>query len=275
MINHNNHLIPAPEWATTNRAFRYGDGLFETILWSNGKAPFLAFHWQRLSQGIAYLALDVPAYFTEAYLEEQLHFLAEKNQLGIAGRIRITVYRDSTGTYKSLQNNASFLIECQPIDAAHLEFTERGLTIGLYKENLKATGPLSNIKTTSALLYVLANQYAQAQNWDDAILLNTNNKIIEATSSNLFLVKGTSLHTPPLKEGPLDGVTRKVLFQMAMQEGYGISSGPIEPSMLLDADEIILTNAIQGIRWVGQYGGKTYGNKAARALHGLWLDSIK
>jgi len=62
---------------------------------------------------------------------------------------------------------------------------------------------------------------------------------------------------------------------MGMQEGYGVSSGPIEPSMLLDADEIILTNAIQGIRWVGQYGGKTYGNKVARALHGLWESSIK
>lgn len=275
MIIHNNHLIEAPEWATTNRAFRYGDGLFETILWHHGKAPFLNHHWQRLNQGIGYLKLQLPAYFTHEYLAEQMAILAEKNAISKAGRFRITVYRESMGTYKTLQDNASFLIEAQLIDMGQLEFSESGATVGLYKENLKSTGILASLKTTSALLYVLANQYAQAQNWDDALLLNSNGRVVEATSSNLFLVKGTSLHTPPLKEGPLDGVMRKVLFQIAMQHGYNISAGPVEQTMLLEADEIILTNAIQGIRWVGQYGGKTYGNKVARALHGLWRDCIK
>lgn len=275
MINHNNHHVPAPEWTTTNRAFRYGDGLFETILWHNGRAPYLQYHWQRLSQGLAYLGLDVPEYFNETYIAEQLALLAKENHLDTTGRFRITVYRDSTGTYKTAENTASFIIECQPIDATQLEFAEKGLSVGLYKENTKAPGLLANLKTTSALLYVLASQYANQQGWDDALLLNTNGRVIEATSSNLFLAKGTNLHTPPLKEGPLDGVMRKVVFQMGMQEGYGVSSGPVEPSMLLDADEIILTNAIQGIRWVGQYGGKTYGNKVARALHGLWVESIK
>lgn len=274
-IIHNNTIIKAPEWAATNRSFRYGDGLFETILWYHGKAPFLAHHWQRLSDGLAYLGIQMPPYFTEGYLAEQLPILINQNQIEGPARIRVTVYRDSEGTYKTLEDKGGFTIDCQMIDVSQLEFAERGVTIGLYKENLKSTGLLANIKTTSALLYCLAIRHAQAQGWDDALLLNAQGKIIEATSSNLFLVKGSALHTPPLKEGPLNGVTRKLVFQWAMEKGYNISAGPVEEKMLLDADEIILTNAIQGIRWVGQYGSKTYGNHLAGKLHSAWREGIK
>jgi branched-chain amino acid aminotransferase len=273
-IIHNNHLIQAPEWATSNRIFRYGDGLFETILWYNGKAPFLSLHWSRLSQSAAYLGMDLPTNFTEDYLVEQLPILINQNQIEGPARIRITLYRDSEGTYKTLSNKVGFTIDCQLIDVKQLEFAESGVLVGLYKENLKSTGPLANIKTTSALLYCLAIQYAQEQGWDDALLLNAQGKIIEATSSNLFLVKGSALHTPPLKEGPLDGVTRKMVFQLAMEKGYNISAGPVEEKMLLEADEIILTNAIQGIRWVRQYGTKIYGNQVAGKLHAAWLERV-
>lgn len=273
-IIHNNQLIDAPEWATTNRSFRYGDGLFETILWYNGKAPFLPHHWKRLTDSAAYLGMDLPPYFTEEYLAQQMTVLAEKNGVGAVARIRVTVYRDSEGTYKTLSNKVGIAIDCQLIDVSQLEFAESGARVGVYKENLKSTGLLSNLKTTSALLYCLAIGYAQAQGWDDAFILNSKGNIIEATSSNLFLVKGSALHTPPLKEGPLDGVTRKLVFQLAMEKGYNISAGPVEQKMLLDADEIILTNAIQGIRWVGQYGTKTYGNHVAGRMHGAWLEWV-
>lgn len=273
-IIHNNQLIEAPEWATTNRSFRYGDGLFETILWYQGKAPFLPHHWKRLTDSTAYLGMELPPYFTEEYLAEQMAVLAEKNGVGAAARFRVTVYRDSEGTYNTLGNKVGITIDCQLIDVSQLEFAESGVRVGVYKENLKSTGPLSNLKTTSALLYCLAIGYAKAQGWDDALLMNAQGKIIEATSSNLFLVKGSALHTPPLKEGPLNGVIRKMVFQFAMEKGYNISAGPVEEKMLLDADEVILTNAIQGIRWVGQYGNKTYGNLVAGRLHAAWRESI-
>ncbi len=274
-INHNNHLIEAPEWATTNRSFRYGDGLFETILWYNGKAPFLSMHWSRLSESAAYLGMVLPPYFTIEYLAEQLPILLNQNQIDGPARIRITVYRDSAGTYKTLEDKVGISIDCQSINIEQLEFAESGVVVGVYKENLKSTGTLSNLKTTSALLYCLATRYAQAQGWDDALLLNNHNRIIEATSSNLFLVKGSALHTPPLKEGPLDGVTRKLVFQLAMEKGYNISAGPVEQKMLLEADEIILTNGIQGIRWVGQYGTKMYDHHVASKLHAAWLERVK
>lgn len=246
-----------------NRSFKYGDGFFESARLVNGQLPYWEQHSQRIAKAQQILGLQLQP--TPEELEQQLLTLAEKVGYTNA-RFRIIIYREGGGAYGPAETETHYVTEIQPLETDSFQLNETGLKIGLYGEEKKYPGALAGIKTTSALLYVQASRYARQQGWDDALIQNTNNQIIEGTSSNLFLVKGTNLHTAPLKQGPVDGVMRKVILQQAMESGFQVSAGPINEEMLQNADEIWLTNAIKGIQWVGQYKSFTYSSKFAEKM---------
>ena len=246
-----------------NRAFRYGDGLFETMRLVAGRVPLFDHHIDRLSKGLVLLGLEIE--FDAEVVQQQVTELATKAGLQNA-RIRWSVYRESEGAYLPKENEANYLMEIAAIDTDNFSTNTKGLTIGIYKEDKKYPGPLANYKTNSAQLYTQAARYAKAQGWDDALILDTKDQIIEATASNIFLLKGTDLHTPPLGNGPIAGVMRRAVFGLAMQHGFRVSSGPVNEQLLQDAEELWLTNAVQGIRWVGRMGSKVYQGRHAERL---------
>ena len=112
-----------------------------------------------------------------------------------------------------------------------------------------------NLKTSSALPFVLASIFKKENNLDDCLLLNTAGRLACGSSSNVFLVKNGELLTPPLTEGCVAGTMRAALFDLAKQLGTKAAEVPIALAELGTADEIFLTNAIQGIRWVRQVTG--------------------
>lgn len=246
-----------------NRAFRYGDGLFESMRMVAGSVPLFDHHADRLGKGVALLGLEVE--LDADAVQQQITELAAKAELQNA-RIRWSVYRESGGAYLPTDNKAAYIIEIAAIDTDNFSLNTKGLTVGIYKEDKKYPGPLANYKTNSAQLYTQAARHAKAQIWDDALILNTKDQIIEATASNIFLLKGTDLHTPPLGNGPIAGVMRRTVFGLAMQHGFRVSSGPVSEQLLQDADELWLTNAVQGIRWVGRLGSKVYQGRHAERL---------
>jgi len=122
----------------------------------------------------------------------------------------------------------------------------------------KPVNLLSSVKSNNAQLQILASIYAAENNLDDALILNINNEIIEATSSNLFWIKNQTINTPPLISGPLPGVMRKQVLFICNSLNYNISEICPKESDLLEADEIFLTNAISGIIPVSGFGIKRY-----------------
>ncbi len=261
-VIYNGTLMPADGMPleVTNRAFRYGDGLFESIRLFEGRMPFWPQHVQRLQAGLDALGLNFEL-DADAIAADILR-LASHHQYTNA-RIRFTLWRNSVGTYSPQGNDASYLLECAPLEQKSFILNEQGLNVGIYRDDKKYPGPLASFKTLSAQLYVLASRYAALKGWDDALILNTSNQVIEATSSNIFLVRGGSLHTPPTSQGCIDGTLRKVILQIAVQEGWQVSAGPVTEDTLKAADEVWLTNAINGIRWVGSLDGKMYTHKLA------------
>ena len=239
----------------------------------NGKLWFSNDHFQRLSNGAKALGMELPSILTSAYLQSSATELADKNNYSNA-RIRLTLYREAEGKYLPTSNQSSFLITSDSLEDDRYVLNENGLTIGLFDGEKKSNGILANHKTTSALLYVLAAQSAQQNGWDDSLIVNSEGRVIESIASNIFLVKGTHLHTPPLSEGPIAGVMRKQVLQLATANGFGLSSGQVTKDMLTEADEVLLTNVISGIRWVGRYGTKTYGNKVAGQLADILNKSL-
>ena len=121
-------------------------------------------------------------------------------------------------------------------------------------------------KNIHSQIYIQAAIYAQEKNIGDVLILNSDDKIIEATSSNIFLVSGGDLYTPKLSSGPVGGVMRAAIINLAIGLDIKVFECNLTPQELLKADEVFLTNAVQGIKWVSSYRTKRYFNKTANKL---------
>ena len=267
-INFNGEIESATDRliSVSNRSFLYGDGFFETMCSINEKVVFFDDHWERLQNGAKVLKLNLHADFTKTYLQEAINKLQRKNRLKEQSRVRVNIYRQQGGRYLPTTSEAGIVISVEPLNQQPYLFNEIGLKAGLYTEVKKETGELAGIKTCSALLYVMASIYEQEKGWDDCFILNTHSRVIEATGSNLFCVKDGNLFTPPLSEGPVAGVMRKNVIRISGKNGFKVTEKEITQEFLKEADEVFITNAIQGIQWVGEFEGRKYGNKVALLL---------
>lgn len=243
-----------------NRSYKWGDGLFETIKVYNGKILLDNYHLDRLFLGLRVLQIHYSdADFSAARLHQLIHSLVNQNGLTLAARVRLAVFRNEN-------NTVGFTIEATALKPGHDEWNKEGQTIGLYPYARKSLDVFSGLKTANYLPYVMAARYAEQNNLDDVLLLNSNNNICDSTRANVFLVFGRSLYTPPLHEGCVQGVMRRVLLDQLPGLGYTIQQKVITEEDLLKADEVFLTNALQLLRWVRQYKNSRYTNSNSKII---------
>lgn len=247
-----------------NRAFKYGDGLFETIKAINTEPLFFNDHFERLKKGMKILELKAPDYFISGYLKEKIIRLLNANKLFKSARVRLTVYRKQGGAYLPENNEAEFLIEAASMESEKYNLNTKGLVVDIFPTILKPISVLSNLKTINSLPFVMAGLYKQKNKLDDCIILNENKHISESVSSNIFLVKNQQLYTPSLSEGCIDGVMRKQIIKLAAQMKLKVyENGFLIPEDLMLADEFFLTNTIVGIQWVIACREKRFFNKTS------------
>jgi len=242
----------------TNRGFLYGDGFFETIKFFNGSL----FNFQNHFQRIIFSAnlLDLEFNLTILEIENLITKVVNINNL-VSGSAKVIVYRDAKGKYLPNSNKSSFYIFCNKNSSNLFLLNTKPLKIGLYKENFKSNSPLSNIKSLNSLIYVLASIYAKKNYYDDVLILNSNNRIIESTNSNLFLVLDNVIYTSSLTDGCVDGTMRKLILDI-LKRKYTILIESISESQLLNSSEIFLTNSLSGVKWVGTCGDSKNKNKS-------------
>jgi branched-chain amino acid aminotransferase len=260
---YNGHVISLyePAISFSNRAFRYGDSLFESIRYTNGKIMFLSDHVKRIKLSMTTLRMNVPAEFTTNNIEQLIIHLLEQNNIKQDARIRLTVFRNEGGFYTPDTNDISFLIESEVLETSGYTLNQKGLWVDIYAEIKKQINKISNIKTGSALLYVMAGITKTSLKLDDCLLVNDNGNIIESISSNIFVVKNGTLYTSPITDGCIDGVMRKQVLDIAAQNKILTFEQPLTVHTLTNGDEVFLTNAIKGIQWVGQFKNKFYTNQ--------------
>jgi branched-chain amino acid aminotransferase len=250
-----------------NRGLRYGDGLFETMKMKNNQLIFDNEHFARLWKGMAVLQFVVPKHFTPEKLYEEIIDLATKNQHEKNARIRITVFRGSGGLYDTNDHTPNYIIEIWPLPTTNGELNSNGLDIGIYTGVKKSCDLLSNLKTNNFLPYVMAALEAKKQKWNDAIILNSNNRICDSSIANVFLIKDETIYTPVLSEACVAGVIRKYILTQLPQMGYGCVEKEITVEELLAADEMFLTNSIYNIRWVKSIADKSFGNSLTQKIY--------
>jgi len=267
-INHNGVFIESDKPALTvnNRSFRYGDALFETIRFSNNKALFLKEHIQRLKTGMTVLKMNFDSNFCDQFLNNIIKELAQKNNIQSDARIRLTIYRNDGGFYAPSNNSCSYLLEMYPLDEKGYQLNVKGYTVDLFTDFKKPQNSLSSIKSANSSIYVMAGIYKTEKQLDECILTNDKSHIIEAISSNIFAVKNGVLYTPPVNDGCVDGVMRKKIIEIAQANKIAVYEISVMQNVLLGADELFLTNTIQGVRWVVAYKQKRYFNTTSKKL---------
>ena len=251
------------------RGFSFGDGAFESIKVINGRPVFLVHHLKRLNSAIKRLKLSADQPLHLNFLEPIIINLLRINKIYEGGVVRISIYRSGKGTYLPETNKLSYIIETFKLKENSYSTNMKGLKIDVFDNILKPINILSPYKLANAQLYVLASIYFKENQLDDAIIKNENGNIIETTNSNLFISSKGVLYTPSLSEGCVGGIMRMQVINLAITNGMLVYENPIQIQHLLSADEIIITNSIKGIRWIGQYKYKRYYNSLASKLTDL------
>lgn len=266
-FNYNGAIIPAEQQVLqlNNRAFHYGDGLFETMRMIRGNLQFATQHAKRLQQGMKALHLDNYARLDAAFLQEKSRELSNRNKAK-NGLLRLTVFRDSEGATTPLEQKSGYSIEWETLEDQQYTLNARGLIINVYEEVPKAINLLSNHKTCNSLNHVLAGIYKQKNRLDDAFLLNQNGFLCESTTANIFIKYNGVLYTPALSEGCIKGVMRQVVIELALKNNIQITEAQINPQILNEAEEVFLTNATHGIQWVLGFSRKRYFYECSRLL---------
>lgn len=271
----NNGTVLANEGAAieaTNRSYLYGDGVFESIRIFNGKAINVENHILRLLAGSKAIKMRPATYLTVDFFQEKINELIQLSDIKEGGKCRISLDRVSGGAYKPESNEVNFFIDIYPYDCNNFELNSKGIEIDQFMDIKKHINPISNFKTKSGLIYVLAAIHASEKNLDDMLILNEKNGIIESSSCNIFIVSNGVLYTPGLDEGCLAGTMRMQVINLALANGIKVYESSIVPQNLLAADEIFFTNAIRGINWVSGYRTKRYFNNVSRKLVAILND---
>ncbi len=263
-----------PYLDASNRSFRYGDGLFESIRLVNGKPFNLKGHYARITEGLKVMKIKMPLVLSLEHLEEIILTLAQKNEIQEGGRVRLSVYRGGNGTYMPANMAGQFLLEAHKLETNFFKLNQEGLTVDIYDDIKKPINALAPYKTSSALMYIVASVAARESGLDDVLLVNESHHIIEGTASNLFIVSNGVLYTPTVKDGCIGGTFRMHLINLAIKNNITVYECSLTPQNLLAAEEIFFTNAIKGIQWVGSYKTKRYYNETARELTALVNESL-
>ena len=248
-----------------DRGFQLGDGVFETLRARGGRAAELEEHLARLRSSAVGLGIEL-ADGTEATLTAGIaELLAAEGLAGPAGdaSIRITVSR---GAYRARgllpvgdTPAPTMAIQAWPVGPPPEDHLRRGLHLVASRVRRDPENPLAALKTTSRADYVYARLEARHAGADDAIFLTIDGHLSEATSANLFLVRGDELATPALACAILPGTTRSWILAWARAAGLRPTEGWLTTRNLAEADEAFLSSSVAGILPVTRFEGRPIG----------------
>jgi branched-subunit amino acid aminotransferase/4-amino-4-deoxychorismate lyase len=266
-VNQNYQLASDYRVELSNRAYRYGDGFFETMHANGCQVQFLDDHFARMQYAASLLHLQLPDYLTLEFLNKQIAGLLSRCKLFQGARVKASFIRIGDGYYIPGSLDCDVIMEASYIGKGFYELDEKPLIIGLYEEHPKPKVEYLKVKSLNAQPYILAGIYARENQLNDVLLVNDQGFIVEATSSNLFGVYEKNLITPSLDTGCVQGIMRKQIVKLGGQLQYKVDANAfITKEDLLSMDELFLTNSIVGIRSVTAFENRRYFKKNAQKL---------
>ncbi len=256
-FNHNGIIFPEDQNVLhhSNRGFAYGDGFFETMHANGMEVQFYHAHWQRIKMACSVLIYQLPLEINDDGngLKTQIIKLLHRNRFFQGVRVRVTFYRNSGGYYYPAEQKLSYLIQLEKLVESKYVLNKIGYQIDICNDIYHPKLPWSGFKTLNSLVYIQAAEKARRMELDDCIFADKSDYLIEGVAANLMLIKNTKIYTPPLSEGCVDGVMRNAILKLAPNIGMSFKEKRLKTDEMLAADEIWLSNAITGIRWVRSF----------------------
>ena len=265
-------LLPADgrHLSVFDRGFQLGDGVFETLRARGGRSTELDEHLERLRRSATGLDIELPA-DTEIQVAVGIAALLDAEGLACPdgdASIRITVSRGAITARGLLPLGhvpPTMAIQAWPVPPPPADHLERGLHLVASSVRRDPENPLASLKTTSRADFVFARLEARRAGADDALFLTIDGHLSEATSANLFLMRGTGdaageLATPSLACAILPGTTRTWLLGWASRVGLAPVEGWLTAADLADADEAFVCSSVAGVLPVTRFEGRPIGS---------------
>lgn len=271
MINFNGNTCESNNCISVqNRGFLFGDAVFDVLKVVGKKIYFWEEHYLRLMASMRIVRMEIPHNFTMEFLENQIiKTICENNQENQAVCVRFTVVRSQSSNYTPKSNSIDYYIKTQAIDAVFYQNQEIPYEVELYKDFYVQPDLLSTLKTANRMINITGSVFAQENDYQNCILLNSQKNVASFLDGNLFIINENHIKTPPTTDGCINGVTRKKIIEIIKKTNdFTIEEASISPFDLQKSDELFLTNSIVGIQSVSQYRKKTFNNTIAKNLIG-------
>lgn len=274
LTNLNGDITPTATVSVLERGFLYGDSVYEVVRTFQGQHFGLQEHLDRLRQSAAYLYMDVP--WSDEHIQSEIERTLYQASW-TESYIRIVVSR-GTETKISLQPSVGLQpnllivvseISPEPIlsdTGLHLIIGERRRT------DQQALSPAA--KTGNYLNNILALLEAQHQGAQDAILLNAQGDVTEATTSNFWMVREGIVLTPPAEVGILVGITRHFLWQILQTHQIPCAEVVLKPADLWSAEEAFLSSSVRLMMPVNQIDAYQLPQCPGKITQFLWKELL-
>jgi branched-chain amino acid aminotransferase len=219
-----------------------GYGVFDFLRTYNGVPFKLREHVQRLQNSAKLIGLSLP--WSTAEIEEIAQITLTHNHLPEAN-IRIVVTGGASADFITPLGQPSLMVIVTPISEYPKEYYEQGIKV--------ITVPIERFipkaKTLNYISAIGALQQAKQTNAVEALYMNSQGDVLEGTTTNFFVFRGSQLVTP--KEGILNGITRDVILELA-KDRFEIVEQSIAYSQLNHCDEVFITSSTKEIMPVVQ-----------------------
>lgn len=250
-----------------DRGLLYGDGVFRTLLATQGKALHWLLHYQKLEHDCAALGIVCPDF---AMLTAELHNLLDSHPDGVM-KLIVTRGEGTRGYAPPACAKPAHLWDISPLPAYPADWAAHGIKARLCDLRLGSQPRLAGIKHLNRLENVMA-----AAEWNDAdiaegILLDIEGNAIEGTRSNLFLVKNDKITTPDLSRCGVAGIQRERVMAWAVSHDVPCRTAQFGVAELLAADEVFLVNSIIGLWLVRELQDRTWNRHPIAMQVQEWL----
>jgi branched-chain amino acid aminotransferase len=268
-----------PHVSALDRGYMRADGLFETLRAYDGFPACLERHIERLRRGAAVLAIPVPDYVTET-VREASRAAAAAGWSDAAVRLSLTRGVGDLTMVVMANATPTVVVTATPLTGqAAASLYEKGIALHVAAGTRNEQAVTAGLKTLGYAEAVIAFNAARAAGFDEALFLDTEGHVSEATTANIFAVRDSRLTTPPLTCGILAGITRALVLEIAA--GSGVPA--VEEVMMLDdlhaADEVFITSSVRELMPVARIGAHAIGSGAPgpiyRKLHERFRAAIR
>ncbi len=245
--------VPDALVSPLDRGFSYGDGFFETCRCTKGRIPLWPYHRERMLGSAERLNIPVDEQVLQRYLDQAL----SKCDSAPDSVVKIQVTRGVGGRGYRLPENTAPTYFVGVFAGGPLESVafRDGVAVRICDIRLGKNPALAGIKHLNRLEHILARA-EWGDEFAEGLLLSTDGKLIEATVSNLFIVKDGKLLTPDLSEAGVAGIMRRVIVEvLAPQLNIPVKMTNCDVSDLERADEVFLSNSVYGIWPVNRIEG--------------------